>query len=219
MLAFLLQKHSTDLQKPGIRILELGSGSGWLGLNMAVKLPLAAFVLSDHPDALPSLRQQVQRVSASFPSLSDRVSTAQFEWGSDAAPAGAFDFVIGADLIYSVATLSLLPPIVRGLLTRGGVVALLQHTPGRKKEVDAGLDGRFLASGLVLEDVSASWQHDEACGGAVEDDQGTNEVVVHMPWLQDGGLFASEDEHARQSRPPLYRIYHIKCDGDVNGLC
>ena len=224
MLPYLLHNHYEALQKPGIRILELGAGSGWLGLNLAAALPLAVLVLSEHPDALPNLRQHIQRVSEVLPNVYSRVSTIQLEWGADDALNFArsndpFDFVVAADVIYSLPTLSLLPPLMQALLERGGVQVLLEYTPGRKKEVDAALESCFLESGLLLSEESNSGQDDEqqqateehgeifaaacACTNDTDDDSES------MPWLVNGGLFAAEDEAARRNRPPSFRIFRV----------
>jgi len=49
--------------RPAIRILELGSGSGWLGLNLASLYPSACITMSDLPEVLPVLQAQIDRVA------------------------------------------------------------------------------------------------------------------------------------------------------------
>lgn len=48
------------LQQPGLRVLELGSGTGWLGVNVARNMPAAELVvLTEQPDGLAHLRRNV----------------------------------------------------------------------------------------------------------------------------------------------------------------
>lgn len=48
------------LGRPGLRLLELGSGTGWLGANVARNMPQAALVvLTEQPDGLAHLRRNV----------------------------------------------------------------------------------------------------------------------------------------------------------------
>lgn len=48
------------LHQPGLRVLELGSGTGWLGVNVARNTPAAELVvLTEQPDGLAHLRSNV----------------------------------------------------------------------------------------------------------------------------------------------------------------
>ena len=55
--------EALGLHRPAIRILELGSGSGWLGLNLASLYPSACITMSDLPEVLPVLQAQIDRVA------------------------------------------------------------------------------------------------------------------------------------------------------------
>jgi len=206
-------------------ILELGAGTGWLGLNLAAECAsVHRMTLSEHPDALQSLNDHVRRVAAELPQVTRCVSTVQFEWGStvDEVPSGPFDLIYGADLVYSMATLRLLPIALRALLRESGhhTRALLQHTSGRKREVDAALESEFLSAGLRLLDVTDDYvaavqspvveaaRAEHGAESPEEASQGEEEEEA-MPWLTDGGLFSVEDACCRQSRSPACRIFAV----------
>jgi hypothetical protein len=91
------QARPLGLDSPGARVLELGSGTGWLGLNLATRLQLS-ITLTDLPTALPALRAHVARVAVALgdETLPRRVRVGELDWTSAehlALAAERFDWV------------------------------------------------------------------------------------------------------------------------------
>ena len=82
----------------GRRVLELGAGTGAVGLWIALRYPTARVTLTDLPEALPLIR-----ANAALNGVADRVRVAPLAFG-DPVPSedDPFDVVVGSDLLYSV---------------------------------------------------------------------------------------------------------------------
>ena len=95
----------------GLRILELGSGTGWLALTLA---RAGAFVTAtERPGALALLTRNVyghlDRVVADEATCARiSVEVERCEWKDNAKVAGDFDIVVGSDLFYIVESYPLL---------------------------------------------------------------------------------------------------------------
>ena len=111
-LAKLLQKSSLD----GLSILELGSGCGIVGLQLADLCPNSDVLLTDLPDAMDVLNYNVERVQSV--SRMGQSSTVVLDWDTPLPERVAkqhFDLVILSDCTYNsdsipglVSTLSLI---------------------------------------------------------------------------------------------------------------
>nr|QSQ68602.1 hypothetical protein PY_023339 [Puya raimondii] len=122
--------------KPSLRILELGSGTGLVGLAAAAALR-ARVVLTDLPHVLPNLRFNAR---ANAPLLASRGAAAvrQLRWGERddllplAASEGPFDAVLGSDVVYYD---HLFDPLLEtlGHLVRGEVAFVMAHLRRWKK--------------------------------------------------------------------------------------
>jgi predicted nicotinamide N-methyase len=95
--------HFDALDRPGVRILELGAGTGLLSIVASKFLPSAEIIATDyHPDVLANLRSNV---SANV-SGQDRspISVHALDWSSPPTDGpfseGSFDMILAADVIY-----------------------------------------------------------------------------------------------------------------------
>lgn len=86
--------------KGRIRILELGSGTGWLSLSLALGSAEPLMTATDRTGALPLLWQNVLRNQARHPKQELSVDVQELEWGGPDRLEGQWDLVIGSDLLY-----------------------------------------------------------------------------------------------------------------------
>ena len=95
--------HFDALDRPGVRILELGAGTGLLSIVASKFLPSAEIVATDyHPDVLANLRSNVStNVSGQDQSP---ISVYALDWSNpptdDPFSERSFDVVLAADVIY-----------------------------------------------------------------------------------------------------------------------
>eukprot|EP00439_Symbiodinium_sp_Y106_P012956 s1465_g1.t2 len=90
----------------GVRILELGAGTGWLGLSLVTAFPdLGRLLLTETPihlDALDHLQRTV-KLNMDLPGA-DKVEVAALDWADVDASAvceETWDLILGSDLVYS----------------------------------------------------------------------------------------------------------------------
>ena len=86
----------------GLRILELGSGTGWLGLHLAARG--AVVTVTERKGALPLL---IRNVLSNTERLSDEqkmelnIQAYELNWSDeDTIVPGEYDLVVGSDLVY-----------------------------------------------------------------------------------------------------------------------
>mmetsp|Transcript_38248 Transcript_38248/g.75834 ORF Transcript_38248/g.75834 Transcript_38248/m.75834 type:complete len:316 (+) Transcript_38248:213-1160(+) len=121
------RQHQLGLRRLGFRILELGSGAGWLGLSIAANLPFASeIMLTERAEAFAELALRV----AEQGNKASQVHTAVVDWrnhmprvtstvdkcGVVGHAGGAYNLVIGADLAWNAETCASLPWVWRSLL-------------------------------------------------------------------------------------------------------
>merc|ERR1719387_2036042 len=161
MIQYLEQAQGVlGLRREGLRVLELGSGTGWLGLNLAARLPGASVTLTDLDRAVPELAAHVDRAAAALPELGlqGRVRSEAADWaelGGSALAAEPWDLVLGTDLLYSHEALAALCTGFAALVSErpeGSAPPrlLYAHVPGRKASVDAAWAAHLAAAGLAL---------------------------------------------------------------------
>mmetsp|Transcript_24928 Transcript_24928/g.56142 ORF Transcript_24928/g.56142 Transcript_24928/m.56142 type:complete len:252 (+) Transcript_24928:103-858(+) len=95
-------------QMQGRRVLELGAGTGVLGLAAAHICHPKVTVLTDLESYLPLLRENVDRNRA----CSSDIQAVAYDWNSDPALGAPFDFILGGDLAYNP---NLYRPLIRAL--------------------------------------------------------------------------------------------------------
>jgi predicted nicotinamide N-methyase len=111
----------------GRRCVELGSGIGLVGAAAAA-VGAASVLLTDVAEAVPLLERNAARVNAGL--AEPRLRAQDLLWGEDEAiaraGAGAFDVVLGADVLYfqDAADVSKLVRTLERLLAPGGTVVL-----------------------------------------------------------------------------------------------
>eukprot|EP01065_Artemidia_motanka_P027120 TRINITY_DN32353_c0_g1_i1.p1 TRINITY_DN32353_c0_g1~~TRINITY_DN32353_c0_g1_i1.p1 ORF type:complete len:275 (+),score=76.75 TRINITY_DN32353_c0_g1_i1:45-869(+) len=139
-----LSSNAADLglTAAGARVVELGSGTGWLGLSVARNLPRAKSVLlTDLPHAIGKLAKtclEHHRGPAPVTAAAlDWQSMSPHQRGHEHMPSGATsesvrpvaDVIFGSDLVWTKETARLLPWAVAGLLRAGppGARAVYGH--------------------------------------------------------------------------------------------
>jgi ubiquinone/menaquinone biosynthesis C-methylase UbiE len=158
---------------PGCRAIEVGAGTGLLGL--ALRRHFGSLVLADASDGMLTEASRKIREGAL-----EGVSTAHFELGSDAPPAGGpFDLVLSLLLLHHVKDTRAALSGMHGLLGPGGQVAALDldtedgsfhgsgaegvHHQGFDRERVAGLargvgfDDVHVADGMRIEDGESAY--------------------------------------------------------------
>ena len=95
--------HFDSFDRPGVRVLELGAGTGLLSIVASKLLPSAEIIATDyHSDVLANLRSNVStNVSGQDQSP---ISVCALDWSNPPAGGpfseGSFDMVLAADVIY-----------------------------------------------------------------------------------------------------------------------
>ncbi|OLQ06593.1 Protein-lysine methyltransferase METTL21B [Symbiodinium microadriaticum] len=207
-----LRAHGREygLLQPGVRILELGAGTGWLGLSLATAFPdLGRLLLTETPihlDALDHLQRTV-KLNVDLPGA-DKVEVAALDWADVDASAvceETWDLILGSDLVYSRATASLMPKVVSQLLLsqerRTGTSPTAVYCQSLHRWGFAGYDIPFLegcsAAGLVPQ---ALWlQGYGPCTGHFERDCAAVEVDPRV--------------RALAQRPAIFRLAARSCSG------
>ncbi len=154
--AYDVNKH--NMRKHNLRVLELGSGCGWLSIALAANLPTATVCATEQDEggALAWLQHNVQRSGVG------NVQTAPCDWTTvlDVAPNAQqntvleqpWDLIIGSDLVYNQAGTQWLP-LVLGVLLRRCPVALYCHTKHRYDLLDMEFFEALKAHNIVCTEV------------------------------------------------------------------
>ena len=133
------------------RILELGSGCGWLGIRLAKQYPACEIVMSEQSNfgALDWLRYNID--------LNGEVDTKAIELDWVNVPmevaAVSWDYVIGSELVYSYEGARLLPRVLKALLVKPTSICFYAHSLNRFESIDEALLHEFTANGLNVEVV------------------------------------------------------------------
>ena len=119
-----------------LRCLDLGSGTGIVGLAAAASGGFSRVVLTDLPSVTPLLERNTASNSARMPTAV-QIEAVPMRWDDDdelrrVAELGPFDLIVGGDLLYRP---QVVPPLLYALSrmmsrhTRALFAASLQHSP------------------------------------------------------------------------------------------
>mmetsp|Transcript_37593 Transcript_37593/g.100211 ORF Transcript_37593/g.100211 Transcript_37593/m.100211 type:complete len:415 (-) Transcript_37593:15-1259(-) len=146
----------------GLRILELGSGTGMAGLAAAASG--AEVLLTDRQDLVALMQQNIGLNNATFACSSGKALCGVYDWLTEPPPEvlRPWDLVIAADVIYSFAAVEpfaqalcavLAPPapVDEGVRV-GAPLAIYAHNP-RSSDLDAEMLKAFEARGLSVKEV------------------------------------------------------------------
>lgn len=169
-----------EIDRGGVRVLELGSGVGWLAFAVALNARDAGAVRATETavgGALEWLKLNVERNIERASRDGDafdgvvadklsRLSCAECDWDAfggddessgardaDAADADAFDVVLGSDLVYDESGTHMLPRVIHGVLTKPDAVCYYAHTKHRYDSLDLDFFEQLDARGLRAEEM------------------------------------------------------------------
>jgi hypothetical protein len=138
-----------------VRMLELGSGCGWLGLRLAKEYPTLSVVMTEQENfgALERLQHNI----ALNPDIRS-ASALALDWGDIPADVveAPWDLVIGSELVYSYEGARLLPRVIKALLTGPSSVCYYAHSLNRFESVDECMLREFKDNELNIEVVLGS---------------------------------------------------------------
>ena len=146
-------------------LLECGAGTGWLGMSLAARHDLSEVVLTEmvQGGALRWLDYNVQRNrDAGVPLTTVRTAALDWAWmdqGANACPAACvellstrWDLVLGSDLVYNEAGVSMLPCVLAAL-AQPRTRILYAHTFNRFEFLDCDFLKALRAQGLRYREV------------------------------------------------------------------
>lgn len=138
-------------------VLELGSGTGWLGMTLACRFGLSEMVMTEAVEggALEWLSLNLKR-NEHLPISSCRVAALDWAW-AEHPPSGPncpellldrqWDVVLGSDLVYNEVGVEMLPRVLAAL-ARPGTCMLYAHTLNRFEFMDHDFLRALWSSGL-----------------------------------------------------------------------
>ena len=135
----------------GQRVLELGSGCGWLGMRVGRKFPSWTVVTSER-GSMGALRCLNHNLGLNTIA---NVSSIELDWSdlsSDVKSRG-WDFIIGCELVYSYDGARLLPKVIADLLRGTSTVCYYAHSLNRFESVDEVLLSEFRRNQLNVKVV------------------------------------------------------------------
>lgn len=154
---------------PGARVLELGSGTGLVGLAAAGTWDVPV-LLTDLPEIVPNLRRNVD---ANRAILNGEVDVAVLDWRDNAGgreESEKFDVVLAADPIYSPEHPALIAGMMGVWMKKGPKARAVVEMPlrnGFEKERE-GFKECMIAEGLVVMEQGVETGFDDWGNGKVQ---------------------------------------------------
>lgn len=163
--SFLIEK-SIFTDEMNAKVLELGSGCGWLGMRLAKAIPGTSVTMSEQScfGALDWLQHNIDL----NPGLS--VCGVELDWARIPIEIcdTKWDFVIGAELVYSYEGARLLASVLRQILQRSGAICYYAHSLNRFESVDEQMFSEFTSNGLQVDVVYGQQAFDHSVGSFSE---------------------------------------------------
>ena len=140
------------------KLLELGSGCGWLGICVAANHPDVDVHLTDQEEEgqLAWTEHNVE-LSGVRESCGARCTTLPLDWvtGNPDVEANCYDLIFGSDLVYNEAGVELLPLLLKRLLVGSKTRFLYAHTRYRYEDADMTFYQNIAAQGLLIRECYA----------------------------------------------------------------
>ena len=138
------------------KVLELGSGVGWLGMVIGKNFSKCKVTMTEQENggALDWTRQNLQR----HPEIHNVIAE-PLDWlePNEELLSQHWDLVIGSDLVYNEAGVNMLPPLLgKLLLGKSNVEFLYAHTRYRYEDSDMSFLRHLRETGLRVREV---WPH------------------------------------------------------------
>lgn len=166
------------LTRQGVRILELGSGIGWLGMLLACNLQDAKAVVCTEQAAGGAMDWLNYNIKCNHHLPLARLQTSVCDWrsydnrfiasGDNSAPdasaassnkaldAEVWDFVLGSDLVYNEEGAQLLPKVL-AKFSGSDTTILYCHTKRRFEHLDVELMHNLQMAGFTVQEVTEPW--------------------------------------------------------------
>lgn len=132
LIKYLEKKRLTDPSfgeaMNGYKILEVGSGTGIVGIAFAHMFPnIGKFIMTDQKQVLPILQENIDKNAKSIPNITEKLCIEELEWGSDVSlleNKGPYDIIVACDCIAPIFPLDLLLKTLIDLSTKDTKIIL-----------------------------------------------------------------------------------------------
>lgn len=147
---------SLIIMRHPMKVLELGTGVGILGITIAASNPLTQVILTDLPDAQPLVEENIHINSSKHPHLKRNVSFCSLDWEERPFPRWVtedkFDLIVMADVTYNTATFNALADTLQYLLFHGSPGARIICCGKRRHNEEEGFWRIVRDRGINIED-------------------------------------------------------------------
>lgn len=138
-----------------LRVLELGTGVGVLGICIALAFPNTKVVMTDLLDAQPSVDENIRLNASQHPKLAQNASFRPLDWENQPYPewtrTNTYDLIVMADVTYNTATFVALANTLEHLLRTGSRGARVLCCGKRRHDEEEQFWSIVRARGFVLD--------------------------------------------------------------------